>query len=233
MSKELFMNIKSILSWGAIGTASVFAIGARLYKLGYTPETAAQTAFANGLLTSTLQSAHRALSEPSTTSFLSTFTTAGVGVLNAYLSSTAPAPAAAPVHAAPIFAAPAVVARAPLVVPALNSFQNRLLRCHYNPDNLPEEFLCPISFEIMENPVLAKTRYTDNDVVHETAHVYDKSTYDKLNGTCPENRQKFMSCEPHVELKAKIEGFVKEQETAFALRGENNHQLARRVVLAA
>ncbi len=220
------MNIKNILSWGAVGTASALAIGARLYKLGYTQETTAQSAFANGLLTSTLQSAHQALSQPNTSSFLTTFTTAGVGVLNAYLSSMAPAPVAA---------APAV-ARAPLIAPALprplvhdNSFQQRLINCQYNLENLPEEFLCPISFEIMENPVLAQTRYTNNDVVHQTNHVYDKTTYDKLNGTCPENRQKFMNCKPHDELKAKINGFVNEQEAAFALRA-SSHQPVRRAI---
>lgn len=198
------MDIKKTLLWFSASSAAVLAVGARAYKYFYTQESRIESQLANRLLTQTLQDAYRITNQPSSAAVVSAFSYAGLSVLNAYVShqqqrSAQPIVAPQPVGNLPVLNA--------------NNFEQRLTDCGYDLNNVPEEFCCPISYQIMEEPVTAYTSYQNNSgQTIKTPHTYDKSSYNQFRGICPENRLPFISREDNVELKNRIEAFVSQAE---------------------
>jgi len=98
------------------------------------------------------------------------------------------------------------------IIPAAN-IEQRLKAINFNMDDLPEEFFDPITFEIMNNPMITYTRLTRKDGSEQkTPHIYDATTLLSLKGICPENRQPFCEIKVNTELKKKMLDFVKTQE---------------------
>ncbi|MGD9592072.1 MAG: U-box domain-containing protein [Candidatus Berkiella sp.] len=97
--------------------------------------------------------------------------------------------------------------------PVENANEIRLKKIGFNLDNIPEEFIDPITMEVMNKPILAYTKFKNSSGEEQlTRHIYDEQTYKKFNGKCPENRLLFIESKVDDELKAKIEKFVQEQE---------------------
>lgn len=98
-------------------------------------------------------------------------------------------------------------------VSVTNNLEQRLKAINFNMDDLPEEFFDPITFEIMNDPMIAYTRLTRKDGSEQkTPHIYDATTLRSLKGICPENRQPFCEIEENKELKKQMLDFVKAQE---------------------
>lgn len=72
-------------------------------------------------------------------------------------------------------------------------------------ETIPVEYLDPMFFNVMTDPVLAITA--------NSQHIYDRRTFNKLNGVCPENKQRFIENRPHEELKREIAQFLSERDT--------------------
>lgn len=75
----------------------------------------------------------------------------------------------------------------------------------------PEEeqrYVDSITNIIMEDPVEATTIINANGRSIEAKYLYDRSTYDNLNGICPQNRQPFLEMQPKPELQTEIRNFV-------------------------
>jgi hypothetical protein len=107
----------------------------------------------------------------------------------------------------------------PQPLPQLSAFEARLNAIGFDSNQIPEEFIDPISFMIMNNPVKAATEILNSQgVVTQTMHRYDRTTYDNLNGICPENRLDFIEMQTDDELKSRIEAFVTQQESLHQQR---------------
>lgn len=143
---------------------------------------------------------------------------ASLTVLHAFAAP--PSPVAPIIH--PSFWGPAsrdfpVVT--PLSAPLENALKKKLIDAKFDLDLIPEEYLDPITYEIMENPVLAVTvLHVAGRGEQRKEHVYDKSTFDKfVDGICPENRQPFIETSDHETLKEEIEKFVSDKVCEKAL----------------
>ncbi len=114
--------------------------------------------------------------------------------------------------------------RAPLegeisVIPA-TSFKAQLAEVGVDINDVPEKFFDNVvTFDIMENPVVAITSTQINGEEKRTEHVYDKSTYVRFGGICPENRLDFLEVKDHVTLRAEMETFIAEKKQEASLQG--------------
>lgn len=198
------MNIKKTLLWFGASSATLLAVGARAYKYFYTNESSLESQLSNRLLTQTLQDAYRMTNQPSSAAVVSAISNTGLSVLSAYMSHQQQ-------RRAQPMVAPQPVGNLP--VHNENNYEKRLTDCGYDLNQIPEEFCCPISYQIMEEPVTAYTSYQNNSgQTVKTPHVYDKSSYNQFRGICPENRLPFISREDNVALKNRIEAFVSQAE---------------------
>lgn len=108
------------------------------------------------------------------------------------------------------------------------SFKAQLERIDFNLDNIPPEFCDPITFELMEDPVIGVTQINVRGRVQNTEHIYDRSTFSQLRGTCPDNRQPFIEMKDAAALKENIAKFVNEQVQAHHLANEGAPSIAVR-----
>jgi len=209
------MSIKNILSFAVVGTIASITFGARIYQLLQSNETPTETYTRNRMVGSTLSNARRSMNEPSTSNIASMLLPAGITLLNAY-SAYSSRHTQAPSHISTrntTRPGPVTQTAAMRVVEEQNPFEKRLNDAKFSLDDIPEEFIDPISYRIMADPIVATTSCKNNKgETITTRHFYDKSTYEKLKGICPENRLKFLSCKPDNALKSQIENFVKQQE---------------------
>lgn len=209
---ETYMNIKNILSWTAAGAVTAVTLCARIYQLLRTGETPIETYSRNRLLNSTLSNARCTINEPRTGNLVGMLMPAGILLLNAYATyTTRPVPFSR--HSSARMPTLTAHPTSTTISEECNEFEKRLNNAKFSLDDIPEEFIDPISYRIMIDPVVATTSCKNKkgeSVV--TSHFYDKSTYDQLKGVCPENRLKFLSCHPARSLKSKIESFVKQKE---------------------
>lgn len=89
----------------------------------------------------------------------------------------------------------------------------------------PDDFRCPISLEIMADPVTV-----------ETGHTYDRSSILKWfrtgNSICPKTGAKLKSTEvlPNLVMRGLVQRYCSENGIAFAEPGHRNRQAKRRVM---
>lgn len=207
------MNIGQTFSTIAAMTASVIALSTRIYQIFHSDmRSSLGNSVQNQLLHSTLTNAARTIRQrENAPSILRTIAPAGLMVLSAYPIYAFRRPNTARPEAARPNAARSTVARL-AALPAATPSQKFEERLHAIQCEAPEHFNDPISMTVMENPVIAKTSCVNRGREQITEHVYDQSTFERLNGICPENRLPFIEVKPHHQLKKTITDFVHRKE---------------------
>lgn len=87
------------------------------------------------------------------------------------------------------------------------TFKERIKILQLSDESIPEEFLDPISFEIMNRPIIASDQRS-----------YDESTLETLNYISPFSKEKIRSVGYNLSLFSKIENFITEKENHAAIK---------------
>lgn len=220
---------------------SLAAIGARATQKLCETETQAQSENRNLTLCRVLANSART-SEPDLPSLMVSAVDSGSLVLSAYYAyrqqgeqhPTFPQPRNAPPQARATNAAqhqnratnPTSARASSTTLQTRLSFKQRLANIQFDDSNIPDDFLDPINYEIMENPVcvLTQTRNQSNQVISNHRN-YDAQVFQNLR-ECPFSRTPFLEQNPNTALKNRIEDFVSNAENQHASRNRTRLGLA-------
>lgn len=124
----------------------------------------------------------------------------------------------------PMFGATSTTTSQTTLPPTVTTLHNQLEAIGFDLNAIPEQFKDSITNSIMDDPVSAKTIVNANGVAVEANYVYDRSTFDRLNGVCPQNRQPFLEVTAKPELQNQIRQFVNQKVKEYGERMSNGNQ---------
>ena len=96
---------------------------------------------------------------------------------------------------------------------AKNKLKKRLAKIKFNEDDIDEEFLDPLTLEIMEDPLKCHYDCADNGKDYKKAvYICDRKSYNDLKRKCPYTHKEFDNVKPHNKLRERIIAFVEAEE---------------------